>query len=99
MMRTASGMIPLPKLSGTRTARSYPRLGEYPTFSRLEHQVTCTDSTGLPRRSSTTSLPAIPSPPPRLSWDLDHTEDPTYGQQEFTFYNHHYQSGFAICRC
>jgi hypothetical protein len=24
--------------------------------------------------------------------DLDHSDDPTHGQQEFAFYNHHYQS-------
>jgi hypothetical protein len=24
--------------------------------------------------------------------DLDHSDDPTYGQQEFAFYNHHYQN-------
>jgi len=24
--------------------------------------------------------------------DVDHSDDPTYGQQEFAFYNHHYQN-------
>jgi Transposase DDE domain group 1 len=28
--------------------------------------------------------------------DLDHTEDPTHGQQEFTFSNHHYQSHCSL---
>ena len=42
-------------------------------------------------RLLTTSLPATPSRQRRLS-STSITPDPTHGQQEFTFYNHHYQS-------
>jgi Transposase DDE domain. len=31
-------------------------------------------------------------PPAAIVLDLDHSDDPTYGQQEFAFYNHYYQS-------
>jgi len=31
-------------------------------------------------------------PPAAIVLDLDHSDDPTYGQQEFAFYNHHYQN-------
>ena len=31
-------------------------------------------------------------PPPLIVLDMDHSEDPTHGQQELAFYNHHYQS-------
>ena len=31
-------------------------------------------------------------PPPAIVLDLDHSADPTYGQQEFAFYNQHYQN-------
>ena len=31
-------------------------------------------------------------PPAAIVLDLDHSDDPTHGQQEFAFYNHYYQS-------
>src|SRR5437588_11323378 len=31
-------------------------------------------------------------PPPAIGLDIDHSDDPTHGQQEFTFYNHYSQS-------
>jgi hypothetical protein len=31
-------------------------------------------------------------PPAAIVLDIDHSDDPTYGQQEFAFYNHHYQN-------
>ena len=31
-------------------------------------------------------------PPAAIVLDLDHSDDPTHGQQEFAFYNHHYQN-------
>src|SRR6266480_6957626 len=31
-------------------------------------------------------------PPPAIVLDIAHSDDPTHGQQEFTFYNHYYQS-------
>lgn len=31
-------------------------------------------------------------PPAAIALDVDHSDDPTYGQQAFTFYNHHYQN-------
>jgi hypothetical protein len=31
-------------------------------------------------------------PPPAIVLDLDHSDDPTYGQQEFAFYNKYYQN-------
>jgi hypothetical protein len=31
-------------------------------------------------------------PPAAIVLDLDHSEDPTYGQQEFACYNHHYRN-------
>ena len=35
---------------------------------------------------------SYPEPPAAIVLDLDHTDDPTPGQQEFAFYNHYYQS-------
>ena len=35
---------------------------------------------------------SYPEPPAAIVLDLDHTDDPTYGQQEFAFYNHYYKN-------
>jgi hypothetical protein len=37
-------------------------------------------------------IASYPEPPPAIVLDLDHSDDPTHGQQEFTFYNHYYKS-------
>jgi Transposase DDE domain group 1 len=67
-------------------------LASAPTFSRLEHQVTRTDLYRLTQAFVDHFIASYPEPPAAIVLDLDHTEDPTHGQQEFTFYNHHYQS-------
>ena len=36
-------------------------------------------------------IASYPEPPAAIVLDLDHSEDPTHGQQELTFYNHHYR--------
>jgi hypothetical protein len=67
-------------------------LASAPTFSRLEHQVTRTDLYRLTRAFVDHFMASYPEPPAAIVLDLDHTADPTHGQQEFAFYNHHYQS-------
>jgi Transposase DDE domain group 1 len=67
-------------------------LASAPTFSRLEHQVTRADLYRLTRAFVDQFIASYPEPPAAIVLDLDHSEDPTHGQQEFTFYNHHYQS-------
>ncbi len=37
-------------------------------------------------------LARYPEPPPAIVLDLDHSDDPTYGQQELAFYNHSYRN-------
>jgi hypothetical protein len=37
-------------------------------------------------------IASYPESPSAIVLDLDHSEDPTHGQQELAFYNHHYQS-------
>jgi hypothetical protein len=67
-------------------------LARAPTFSRLAHQV---DRKALYRLTTALVEPFIassPEPPAAIVLDLDHTDDPTYGQQECTFYHHHYQN-------
>jgi len=67
-------------------------LASAPTFSRLEHSVTRTDLYRLTHAFVDHFIASYPEPPAAIVLDLDHSEDPTHGQQELTFYNHHYQS-------
>jgi hypothetical protein len=62
------------------------------TFSRLEHRVTRTDLYRLTQAFVDHFIASYPEPPAAIILDLDHSEDPTHGQQELTFYNQHYQS-------
>jgi hypothetical protein len=67
-------------------------LASAPTFSRLEHSVTRTDLYRLTQAFVDHFIASYPEPPAAIVLDLDHSEDPTHGQQELTLYNHHYQS-------
>jgi hypothetical protein len=66
-------------------------LASAPTFSRLEHQVTRADLSRLTQVLVDHFIGSYPEPPAAIVLDLDHTADPTHGQQAFAFYNHHYQ--------
>jgi hypothetical protein len=74
-------------------------LASAPTFSRLEPQVTRTDLYRLPQAFVDHFIASYPEPPAALVLDLEHTEDPTHGQQEFTFSNHHSQSHCSLPLC
>jgi hypothetical protein len=67
-------------------------LASAPTFSRLEHQIDRKDLYRLSTAFVDHFLASYPEPPAAIVLDLDHSDDPTYGQQEFAFYNHHYQN-------
>ena len=67
-------------------------LASAPTFSRLEHQVDRKDLYRLSRALVDHFIASYAEPPAAIVLDVDHSDDPTYGQQEFAFYNHHYQN-------
>jgi len=67
-------------------------LASAPTLSRLEHQIGQKDLYRLTRAFVDHFIASYPEPPAAIVLDLDHSDDPTYGQQEFAFYNHHYQN-------
>src|SRR6266702_3098176 len=67
-------------------------LASAPTFSRLEHSIDRKDLYRLTHAFVDHFIASYPEPPPAIVLDLDHSDDPTHGQQEFAFYNHHYQS-------
>jgi Transposase DDE domain group 1 len=67
-------------------------LASAPTFSRLEHSVDRKDLYRLTRALVDHFIASYVEPPTAIVLDIDHSDDPTYGQQEFAFYNHHYQN-------
>jgi hypothetical protein len=67
-------------------------LASAPTFSRLEHQIDRSDLYRLTRALVDHFIASYAEPPAAIVLDLDHSDDPTYGQQEFAFYNHHYRN-------
>jgi hypothetical protein len=71
-------------------------LASAPTFSRLEHQIDRKDLYRLTTAFVDHFLASYPEPPAAIVLDLDHADDPTYGQQEFAFYNHHYQNHYYL---
>ena len=84
---------PLFKLSVERSPLDDEQdLASAPTFSRLEHQRDRKDLSRLTRALVDHFIASYPEPPQAIVLDVDHSDDPTYGQQEFTFYNHYYQN-------
>jgi Transposase DDE domain group 1 len=67
-------------------------LASAPTLSRLEHHIDRKDLYRLTRAFVDHFITSYAEPPAAIVLDLDHSEDPTYGQQEFALYNHHYQN-------
>src|SRR4030095_14604667 len=67
-------------------------LASAPTFSRLEHQMDRKDIYRLTRAWVDHFIASYAEPPAAIVLDVDHSDDPTYGQQELAFYNHHYQN-------
>ena len=67
-------------------------LASAPTFSRLEHSVDRKDLYRFTQAFVDHFIASYAEPPAAIVLDLDHSDDPTYGQQEFAFYNHYYQS-------
>jgi hypothetical protein len=84
---------PLFKLSVERSPLEPEQdLASAPTFSRLEHSVDRKDLYRLTQALVDHFIASYPEPPTAIVLDLDHSDDPTYGQQEFAFYHHHYRS-------
>ena len=61
-------------------------LASAPTFSRLEHQMDRKDIYRLTRALVDHFIASYAEPPAAIVLDVDHSDDPTYGQQEFAFY-------------
>jgi hypothetical protein len=84
---------PLFKLGlGRRPLDPEHDLASAPPFSRLEHQVDRKDLYRLTTALVDPFIASYPEPPAAIVLDLDHSDDPTHGQQEFAFYNHYYKN-------
>jgi hypothetical protein len=67
-------------------------LASAPTFSRLENAVTPQDMYRIAQAFVDHFIERYPEPPQVIVLDMDHSEDPTHGQQELAFYNHYYRN-------
>lgn len=67
-------------------------LASAPTLSRFEHSADRKDIYRLTQALVEHFIASYPTPPPAIVLDLDHTDDPTHGQQELSFYNHYYRT-------
>jgi hypothetical protein len=67
-------------------------LASAPTFSRLEHQRDRKDLYRLTRALVDHFIASYAEPPAAIVLDIDHSDDPTHGQQALAFSNHHYQN-------
>src|SRR5207247_5076398 len=84
---------PLFKLSVERSPLDPEHdLASAPTFSRLEHSVDRKDLYRLTQAFVDHFIASYPELPASIVLDVDHSDDPTHGQQEFTFYNHYYKN-------
>jgi len=65
-------------------------LASAPTISRLENAATTQDIYRIARAFVDQFIASYATPPSIIVIDMDHSKDATHGQQEFSFYNHHY---------
>ncbi|MBK8359576.1 MAG: IS1380 family transposase [Comamonadaceae bacterium] len=81
MFKLAAGRAPLDEGSD---------LASGSTLSRLENSVSTKDIYRLAKSFVEAFISSYAQAPSVIVLDMDHSEDPTHGQQEFAFYNHHY---------
>lgn len=81
MFKLAAGRAPLDEGND---------LASGPTLSRLENSVSKKDIYRLAKSFVDAFIASYPQAPAMIVLDMDHSEDATHGQQELSFYNHHY---------
>lgn len=65
-------------------------LASAPTLSRLENSVDNRDLYRMAQAFVQGFIDSYASPPSAIVLDMDHSDDPTHGQQAFSFYNRYY---------
>jgi len=76
--------------AGRKPLDPHEDLASAPTFSRLENAVTSRDLYRMAEAFVDQFIASYASPPEMIVLDMDHSEDPTHGQQELALYNHYY---------
>lgn len=66
------------------------RLASQPTFSRLENDLQKADVLEIAKRLAEIVIEQVPATTDHVVLDVDASEDPCHGQQEFEFFNGHY---------
>ena len=93
MMPTASDAIPCLRWAWNAPPWLQSRTSRVPRPSRgLPHSVDRKDLYRLTQALGAHFVARYPEPPAAIVLDLDHTDDPTHGQQELAFYNHYYKN-------
>jgi hypothetical protein len=77
---------------GRKPLDDHNNLASAPTFSRLENATTVRDFYRMAEAFVEQFVNSYDKPPKVIVLDMDHSEDQTHGQQELSFYNHHYRS-------
>ena len=72
-------------------------LASAPTFSRLEHHIDRQDLSRLTQAFVDHCIASYAEPPAAIVLDLDHADDPTYGQQECGVLSSSLSEPMAIC--
>ncbi|HEV2660154.1 MAG TPA: IS1380 family transposase [Ktedonobacteraceae bacterium] len=83
---------PALKIACRRAPESGPDLASQPTVSRLENRVNRKDIYCMACAIARQVVAQLPRKTTRVVIDLDAYEDPCHGQQEFEFFNAHYDS-------
>ena len=88
---------PVFQLGGERSPLAPAQaLASAPTFSRLEHHIDRKDLYQLTRALVAQFSANYAKPPAALVLDIDHSADPTYGQQELASYHNYYQNHYYL---
>lgn len=83
---------PALKLACERLPRSGPALASQPTLSRLENALCRKDLLRMGMEIAQRVVSQLPPDTRRVVLDVDATDDPCHGQQEFEFFNAYYDA-------
>ena len=83
---------PLLKIACGRRPVSQPDLASQPTISRMENAVSSKDLLRMGLAIARKVIAQLPADTSEVVLDVDATDDPCHGQQEFEFYNRFYDA-------
>jgi len=87
---TSLRLDPAWKVACDRNTDEADALSSQPSLSRFEHAMTARAVVVLTRAIEDEYVASLPAGTTEVVFDLDSTDDPTHGQQPFSFFNAHY---------